>query len=57
MAASRAAARYARSLFEVARETKALDVVSKDCATIDSVIAGSRELQLFLASPVVNSPR
>lgn len=45
--------RYARALLETAREEKVLDEVFSDFKTIDDVVSQSRELQVFIKSPIV----
>ncbi len=50
----RVARRYANALMSVAEEQQAVDVVAGDVALIGNTLAGSRELRLFLASPVVS---
>lgn len=47
------ASRYAKSLLDLAVEQKGLDAVYKDMTLIKHSIHASRELQLFLKSPVV----
>jgi F-type H+-transporting ATPase subunit delta len=47
------ASRYAKSLVDLAVEQKQLDAVYKDMTLIKQSIHESRELQLFLKSPVV----
>jgi F-type H+-transporting ATPase subunit delta len=47
------ASRYAKALVDLAVEQKQLDAVYKDMALIKQSIHASRELQLFLKSPVV----
>jgi F-type H+-transporting ATPase subunit delta len=54
MVESRAAYRYALALIGLAEEVKQLDAVSKDIQDLEKLIASSRELVLFLKSPVVN---
>jgi F-type H+-transporting ATPase subunit delta len=53
----RAAHRYAHALMSVAEEQKSVDAVADDLAMIGRAIAASRELELFLASPVVSEPK
>lgn len=55
MKGSRAAARYAKALIELATEKKAEDAVLKDMEFIASTIDGSRDLELMLYSPVVKA--
>ncbi len=57
MTDSRAAHRYALALIEVAEEQKALERVHQDLEFLDNLIGTSRELHLFLVSPVVNSEK
>jgi len=51
---TRVAARYSQALFDVAISTNALDVAYTDLELIESYIANSRELLVFLRSPVIN---
>jgi F-type H+-transporting ATPase subunit delta len=45
-------ARYARALFDLALETKALDAVEADIASLRAALGESAELRRFLASPI-----
>lgn len=45
-------ARYARALFDLALETKALDAVEADVASLKAALTDSAELRRVLASPV-----
>ncbi|MGA9119316.1 MAG: ATP synthase F1 subunit delta [Bacteroidota bacterium] len=49
----RAAHRYAHALMEVAEEQNSVDRIADDMAMIGRSLAASRELQVFLGSPVV----
>jgi len=49
----RAAHRYAVALMAVAEEQHVVDRVASDLELVGSVIRGSREVQLFIASPVI----
>ncbi len=51
--ASGLAKRYATALFELARESEALDRVAGDLATVREALAASPELQRLIRSPVV----
>ena len=53
MANTRAAYRYALALLGVAEEAKQLELVARDLAELDSLLHRSRELVLFLKSPIV----
>ena len=53
MSDSRAAIRYAKAILDLAAENKATDAVEKDMRSIVSTIAENKELQDFLASPVI----
>ena len=46
------AGRYATALFELARETNALDQVQTDLAAFETLVASSPELRRLLRSPV-----
>ncbi|MGB9592450.1 MAG: ATP synthase F1 subunit delta, partial [Candidatus Kryptoniota bacterium] len=54
MAQSRVARRYARALLELGREMDIVEQVSSDVELLRATIFGSRQLKLFLASPIVN---
>jgi F-type H+-transporting ATPase subunit delta len=49
--ASDVAARYARALFDLALETKALDAVAADLASLKAMAAASGDLRSLLVSP------
>ena len=53
MSNSRAAIRYAKAILDLAVENKATDAVESDMRSIVNTIAESRDLQEFLASPVI----
>lgn len=53
MSNSRAAIRYAKAILDLAVENKATDAVENDMRSVVSTISGSKELQEFLASPVI----
>ena len=53
MASLKAARRYAKSLLEVSQEQKQVERTLADIELIDNTIKGSRELFLFLRSPIV----
>lgn len=57
MANIRIAKRYARALIEIAEEMDKLNEITKDIQFIDSVIRDSRELQLFLKSPIIREEK
>ncbi len=50
----RVARRYAEALVEMAEEQKNTEAVAKDLESLRQLIAGSRELLLFLKSPIIN---
>ena len=50
---SRAAARYAKAMLDFAVENKKTDAVEKDMRSVVATIAGSKELQELLGSPVM----
>jgi len=54
---SKAAIRYARSLFQLAIERKELEEVSKDMELIDKTIHDNRDLGLMLKSPVIKADK
>lgn len=49
------AARYASSLFDLAKETKALDAVEKDLGRFDELMRGSSDLMRLVRSPVFST--
>ena len=51
--ASRAAYRYALSVLELAEETRQVEIVAEDFSTLDEALKSSRELLMFLKSPIV----
>lgn len=57
MSVTKAARRYAQSLLDVANEQKATKQVLDDCTLIAETVGGSRELQLFLKSPIIKSDK
>ena len=48
-------ARYARALFDLALETKALDAVEADVASLKAALTDSAELRRVLASPIFSA--
>ena len=57
MSDSKAARRYAQSLLDVAVEIKATELAVADCLLIDQTITDSRELAVFLKSPIIKSDK
>lgn len=53
MTSFKAARRYATSLIQVATEYDVVDTIHKDVKFINNTLMGSRELVLFLKSPIV----
>lgn len=51
---SKAARRYATALLEIARERDEVERVLEDIKSIRDTLKGSRELVLFLRSPIIN---
>lgn len=49
--------RYAKALFEVAKENNAIDIVRNDLTYIESLIKASKELKLILKSPIINKSK
>ena len=50
----KAAYRYAKSLLELAVERKELEAISDDMKLMENTIGGSRDLVLFLRSPIIS---
>lgn len=57
MKETKAAVRYAKSVLELARTGDKLDKVNKDMDLIAKTVSESRELEIMLNSPVINSDR
>lgn len=57
MIKSRVAERYAKSLLQMATEDNILPEVEGDFHTLKQAIAGSRDLQNFLATPIIDDHR
>lgn len=57
MIRSRVAERYAKSLLEMASEDNNVEEVERDFAMVKSAIDGSRDLQNFLATPIIDDHR
>ncbi|HKJ47209.1 MAG TPA: ATP synthase F1 subunit delta [Balneolales bacterium] len=53
MSSLKAARRYATSLIQVAIERKEVDTILEDITLIDNTLRDSRELVLFLKSPII----
>ena len=53
----RLAARYAKSLLDLAKEQNNVDVVLSDMKTIETAVQESRELNLFLQSPLIKADK
>lgn len=51
------ARRYTLALYEIAAELKLTERIRKDMVLIQNAIEGSRELRLFLQSPIINSDK
>ena len=54
---SKAAIRYARSLFQLAEERNELEAVGKDMAIIDKTIHENHDLGVMLKSPVIHADK
>lgn len=57
MKGTRVAARYAKSLFSIALDQKALEGVKNNIDTIVSISASSNEFKAFLSSPVIQASK
>ena len=53
----KAARRYAVALLAVAQERGAVDAVAADLEAIGRILAGSRDLRLLVASPIITASR
>lgn len=53
----RLASRYAKSLLDLAKEQNNVEAVLSDVKTIQNALAGSREFQLFLQSPLIKGDK
>ena len=53
----RVARRYAAALMAAAEESRSLDAVAADMQMIGRLLEGSRELRLFIASPVIQAKK
>lgn len=57
MKGTRSASRYAKALLELAIENNKLETVTADLKAFTAAHADTREFQLFLDSPIINSER
>lgn len=57
MAETKVARRYAKSLLDLGIERNVVDQVSQDMQLIYSAIRGSKDLNLFFKSPVINTDK
>ena len=57
MTESRVAARYAKSLLDLAQEMGTLPAVADDMRLVAKTLAENRELRLMLTSPVLKSDK
>ena len=53
MTEQRVSSRYAKAVFEIAKEQGIEKKVLEDFQSISKAISGSREFQLFLENPVI----
>jgi len=53
----RVASRYAKSVFDLANEYSVLEEVHNDMVNIKETVEGSRELEVALKSPIINSSK
>jgi F-type H+-transporting ATPase subunit delta len=53
MTQKKVARRYNLALYEIAKESNTLDAVKKDFEDIRKSIAGSKELEMFIKTPVI----
>lgn len=54
---TRVARRYAVALMAASAELKTIDSVAADMAKLGAVLRGSRELSLFIASPIIQASK
>ena len=54
MSESRIASRYAKSLYDKASESGALEAVASDIRNLNDVVKGSRDFVVFLQSPLIS---
>jgi F-type H+-transporting ATPase subunit delta len=57
MSNKKVARRYTLALFELTEELKLTDKIVKDFSDLISSIEKSKELKLFLKTPIINSPK
>ena len=57
MVNKKVARRYTLALYEIALDTKATGKIKNDLGYIQKVIGSSRELKLFLQSPIINTDK
>jgi F-type H+-transporting ATPase subunit delta len=57
MISQKAARRYTTALYSIAEELNLVDSVKKDFEDIKKSIDGSRELKLFIESPIISSDK
>jgi F-type H+-transporting ATPase subunit delta len=57
MSTIRIATRYAKSLFDLSTEKGSTDRILQDASNVTQAIAGSRDLQLMLQSPIVTTEK
>ena len=57
MANVRIARRYAKAFMRAGEDRKALEKISRDLEMLDRLLKESRELQVFLKSPVINTAK
>ncbi len=55
MKGARAAKRYAKAILSLAKDKNAAEAVNRDMLSIRHTVLGSRDLQSFLASPVIKN--
>ncbi|HBK84118.1 MAG TPA: ATP synthase F1 subunit delta [Flavobacterium sp.] len=53
MATTKAAIRYAKAILEIAEANNNVPLVTNDMTDIENAVAKSKELQLFLQSPII----
>lgn len=57
MSANRISKRYAKSLIDLAREEKKLDLILKDVESLKELFEGSEDFRSFIKSPIIQAEK